>query len=537
MTPILFAIEMMEMEFNPWWPIYNPIDSQLEEVALCLAEMDAQVSSFEFSTSSVSIEDFSDVSSSSALLSSTLYGSQTHGYPFSGNHLLGILPREQCLPSVDEGDAPSNDQFLLDGGENFSEWMASDSSISSQQIFTEDVGSQNLSPISREVSVDVPSIQASLVLPAEYVEVDDQLVILHLLKAYGDAMGSEQMELAEEIIRRLKDKASPTGNSLERLAFYLAVALDKQANYLGQESSKNYEAAFMAFYQIFPYGRFAHFTANSAILEAIPADATAVHIVDFEIGNGIQWPPLIEALGRKGLRMLRLTSIKWGEEDGSCNPTTFEETKKQLWRHAMNFGLRLEVEEMDIEGLVSEIKKARVRGRKSEWLAFNCMVGLPHMGKGRSVVHVEHFLKTAKALISNEGVIAFGNGIGAEKWIEYRSFSSFFEGQMVYCHALLDSMEQFQLLEARIAMECLFVVPHLSSLSNAQEWEETVRECGSLSELGFEPQRLSRENYLEARELVSEGESSYWVRTDGEDNNQMVLGYMGAPLARAWRTP
>ena len=288
---------------------------------------------------------------------------------------------------------------MLDGVENFSEWIASDSSISSQQIFTEDVSSQNLSPISGEVSLDVPSVQASLVLPSAYMEVDDQLVILHLLKTCGDVMGSEQMELAEEIIRRLKEKASPTGKSLERLAFYLTVALDKQANYLMQESSKNYEAAFKAFYQIFPYDMFAHFTANSTILETIPANAMVVHIVDFEIGKGIQWPPLIEALGRQGLRMLRLTSIKWGEEDGSCSPTSFEETKKQLCGHAMNFGLILKVEEMDIEGLVNEIKKARERRGNSEWLAFNCMVGLPHMGKGRSLKHVEDFLMIAKALI------------------------------------------------------------------------------------------------------------------------------------------
>ncbi|XVF20352.1 hypothetical protein REPUB_Repub11eG0190800 [Reevesia pubescens] len=376
------------------------------------------------------------------------------------------------------------------------------------------------------------------------MEVDDQLIILHLLKACGDAMGSEQMELAEEIIRRLKEMQSPTGRSLERLEFYLTLALDKQANYLMEESSKNYEAAFKAFYQIFPYGRFAHFSANSAILEAIPDDAKVVHIVDFEIGKGIQWPPLIEALGRQGLRMLRLTSMKWGEEDATTN---FEETKKQLCRHAMNFGLRFEIEEMEMEGLVNQIKMARERQERSEWLAFNCMVGLLHMGKGRSVKHVEDFLTTAKALIRNpheicnggskRGVIILGNGIGIEKWMDYRSFDSFFEAQMIYFQALLESMEQFQLLEARIAMECLFVVPHLSSLANALKWEETTRECGSLTELSLEPRRMSWENYLEATELVREGESSYWVRTEGEDNNQMILGYMGAPLVRvsSWR--
>ncbi|XVE58990.1 hypothetical protein DITRI_Ditri05aG0008200 [Diplodiscus trichospermus] len=476
--------------------------------------MDAQ--SFEFSNSSVSIEDFSDISSSS-LLSSTLYGNETYSWPFLGNHLQA-------------------EDVMLDGVENFSEWMASDSSMSSQQIFTEDVSSQNLSPISCEVALDVPSVQASLVVPAADMELDDQLIIFHLLKACGDAMGSEQMELSEEIIRRLKEKAFPTGKSLERLAFYLTLALDKQENYLMQESSKNYEAAFKAFYQIFPYGRFAHFTANSAILEAIPANATAVHIVDFDIGKGIQWPPLIEALGMQGLRMLRLTSMKWGEEDGSCSPTTFEGTKKQLCGHAMNFGLRLRMEEMDIDGLVNDVKKGSQRQGSSEWLAFNCMVGLPHMGNGRSSKHVEDFLMTAKALIrspdetdgSNRGVITLGNST---------SFNSYSEAQTVYFQALLDSMEQFQLLEARIAMECLFVAPHLSSLSNAQEWEKTTREYGSPRELGLKPQRMSWENYVEARELVKEGESSYWVRTEGEDNNQIVLGYMGAPLVRvsSWR--
>ena len=96
--------------------------------------------------------------------------------------------------------------------------------------------------------MDVPSVQASLGLPSAYMEVDDQLVILHLLKTCGDAMGSEQMELAEEIIRRLKEKASPTGKSIERVAFCLTLASDKQANYLMQELSKNYQAAFKAFY-------------------------------------------------------------------------------------------------------------------------------------------------------------------------------------------------------------------------------------------------------------------------------------------------
>ncbi|KAK8697981.1 hypothetical protein V6N13_114113 [Hibiscus sabdariffa] len=445
------------MDFHhPFWPTYNPVGSPFEEEAFFLAEMDAHVNCFRFSTSSVSIEDFSDISSS------TPKGSETYSSQFLGNHLPGILPR------FHEGDTP-NDQFRLDGVENYSEWMVSDSSISSQQIPMENV---HLSSTSGEISMDgLTSIQPFLVLPDENMEIDNQQSILHLLKACGDAMGSEQMELAGEIIKRLKEKASPTRKSIERLAFYLTLPLDNQANYLIQESRKNQEAAFKAFYQIFPYGRFAHFTANSTILEAFPACATVLHIVDFDIGKGIQWPPLIETLGRQGLQRLRLTAIRWEEENGSCTTTVFEDTKKQLCKHAKNFGLRLEVEETDIQGLVSKVKS------DSEWLAFNCMVGLPHMEKW-SVKHVEEFLTTAKAMIGNDkrkGTITLGDGIGIEKWTDHTSFDSFFEAQPVYFQALLDSMEQFPFLEARIAMECLFVVPHLCPLANAPQWKETWR--------------------------------------------------------------
>ncbi|MBA0554834.1 hypothetical protein Golob_013914 [Gossypium lobatum] len=498
----------MQMEFHASWPTYNPIGLPIEDEGFGLADMDALVNSFKFSTSSVSIEDFSDISSS------TPYGDEAYSSHFLSTHFPGILQW------VNEGDTP-NDQFSLDGVENYC----------SEQMFMEDVSCQNLSPTSGEISMDViPLVQAYLVLPDESMEIDNQTSILHLLKACGDAMGSKQMELAQEIIRRLNEKASPTGKSIERLAFYLTLSLDKQANYLMQEASKNYDAAFNALYQIFPYGRFAHFTANSAILESIPAYATVLHIVDFDIGKGIQWPALIETLGRQGLSTLRLTTIKWEEEDGSCNATTsFEETKKQLCKHAKTVGLRMEVEEMDIEGLMSKVKM------DNEWLAFNCMVGLPHMEKQRSVKHVEEFLTTAKALLrsdTSKGIITLGDGIGIKKWTDDTSFDSFFEAQLVYFQALLESMEQFQFLEARIAMECLFVVPHLCSLVNAQQWKETCSTGCSLTKLGLEPRRMSWENYLEAEELVRQAEGSCWVKTEGQNNNEMVLGYMGAPLVR-----
>nr|QFR35738.1 DELLA protein DWARF8-LIKE [Jansenella griffithiana] len=64
------------------------------------------------------------------------------------------------------------------------------------------------------------------------------------------------------------------------------------------------------FYEAGPYLKFAHFTANQAILEAVQG-CNHVHIVDFNLMQGLQWPALIQALALRpgGPPSLRLTGI------------------------------------------------------------------------------------------------------------------------------------------------------------------------------------------------------------------------------------
>ncbi|KAG2599440.1 DELLA protein SLR1-like [Panicum virgatum] len=64
------------------------------------------------------------------------------------------------------------------------------------------------------------------------------------------------------------------------------------------------------FYEAGPYLKFAHFTANQAILEAVQG-CRHVHIIDFNLMQGLQWPALIQALALRpgGPPFLRLTGI------------------------------------------------------------------------------------------------------------------------------------------------------------------------------------------------------------------------------------
>lgn len=75
-------------------------------------------------------------------------------------------------------------------------------------------------------------------------------------------------------------------------------------------SAADHAFLYHRFYEAGPYLKFAHFTANQAILEAVQGCAH-VHIIDFSLMQGLQWPALIQALALRpgGPPSLRLTGI------------------------------------------------------------------------------------------------------------------------------------------------------------------------------------------------------------------------------------
>lgn len=389
-----------------------------------------------------------------------------------------------------------------------------------------------------EVNNQVALIQPSLDLPTEGVEIDLRLVLFHLVMAYGQAIENGHNALAKAVVKHMNQTVSLVGNIMERLLHY-AFSVDLKSDYLKLECKKNFYAAYMAFYQIFPYGKFAHFAANSAILKAVHDNVKIIHIYDFDLGDGLQWCSMIEAL--KGQqRELRLTAIKWTEGESTCIPQEwkFEETKRRLIDHSSSCNVKLKVDEMMMHDFI-ESKKIKSRGDNGEWCAFNCMTSLPHMGRSRSRKNVTEFLKGAKEIIkhTHSGIITFGDGDAWEKQKMSSNFTSFLDGHLMHYEALLESIEfnfPVHLKEARTLMECLFVAPFASSHAQIQKWEET-RECcdfESAGLLGLKGRKVSEESLMEAKEMIKEGESLYGVKIEGECNNQLVLDWRGTELVK-----
>ncbi|KAL0338147.1 UNVERIFIED_CONTAM: SCARECROW-LIKE protein 7 [Sesamum angustifolium] len=344
--------------------------------------------------------------------------------------------------------------------------------------------------------------EMSLELPVDEMQVDDQLTLLHLMRAYGEARNNGEKELAEVIVKSINEKTNPLGNTMERVAYNLFQSTENQGEYLRQESSKNFVAAFKALYQSIPNGRFAHFTANSAILESVPDDAAMIQIVDFDMGEGIQWPPLIEALSGKK-KALRLTSVK-SEEECTSSCWNFEDAKKRLLAHARQYGVKLQIEERSIEDFACELMRMKKRGQGREWLVFNCWWDYHTWG---------------------------GEG---ESLNTCCSYTSYFDNLLRHYQAIFESLEgnfPVYLAEARTAMESLFLAPFMSPTGWSMDWEEMTKSRDQ-AETRLEGRKLSQESLAEAKQIVNERENSYRVTIERLRENEMVLKWKETPVVR-----
>ncbi|RWR78919.1 nodulation-signaling pathway 2 protein [Cinnamomum micranthum f. kanehirae] len=533
---------------QPTWLEYNlmhPYPNEANPHGLDL-DMVANMGNLEFSSSLTTTEDYSDISSSipyfPAIYPEELpFNSMSMTVYSGGAHV--VSPIEDYSMGLDELAHVSNDELFNCGIDDVCGWIGEnweDIPLPTHSISEEESTISSMK--SGDVSFgEIAALQPKVIGDEQGTDADNEVRILHLLKAYGEAIGMESIELGEVILQRIRNKVGPVGATMKRLGHYLSQCDNHQNDYLVQEARKNYEKAFRAFYDICPYGRFAHFRANMAILEAIPEDVQTVHIIDFDMGEGVQWPPLLEALGRH--RMVRLTSLIQREDQVNNPLLQFKVTKRRLSDYARSQGLSLKIEEMDMEKLLIEKRRMKKRGGGKEWMAFNCMVSLPHMQMQRSRKDAWEFIRAGKELLNvsntcsstprHKGVITFGcggDGVQLKKGGD-GGFGFFFDRCLLHLHALFESVEWHfppQLSLARTAMECLFVEPYVSSVACFSKWEESH---GMHLGEELEGWRLSRENFEEAKEMVR-GENLYEVRIDGEMENEMVLAWRGTPLVR-----
>eukprot|EP00249_Psilotum_nudum_P021777 c28241_g1_i1 orf=421-2349(+) len=186
----------------------------------------------------------------------------------------------------------------------------------------------------------------------EFVDLDD------LLLQSAQAVGVNNVKRAVEILKKVKQHASPYGNGAERLAYYFAEGLDARFSgtgwplYLGLLRRKPSPAEVLRATTLYmascPFSKVSHYFINQTILD-VAKGATMLHIMDLQIAGGFNYPSLIKALAERpgGPPFVRVIGIEFPHY--SMMPARTEtilegvdKTGHRLADYAANYGVPFE---------------------------------------------------------------------------------------------------------------------------------------------------------------------------------------------------
>ncbi|KAL5078683.1 hypothetical protein RYX36_007104 [Vicia faba] len=379
------------------------------------------------------------------------------------------------------------------------------------------------------------------------------LRLVHLLMAAAEALTgtNKSHHLAQVILIRLKDLVSSThGTNMERLAAYFTDALQTLLN--GTDGSTNHHklclltaphqtdllSAFQLLQDMSPYVKFAHFTANQAILEAVTHERR-VHVIDYDIMEGAQWASLIQSLSSRKDGVpgphLRITALSRNKERGSGRRSiaTVQETGKRLTAFAASVGQPFSFHQCRLEA-EETFRASSLKLVRGEALVFNCVMNLPHLSY-RASDSVASFLNGAKELRSKL-VTLVEEEVGP---VNEAGFGGLFMDSLHRYSAMYDSLEAgFPMNKwARTLVEQVFMGPRIMG-SVAQLYmsgEEEGLDKGSWGEWldaeGFRGVNVSYGNHCQAKLLLGLFNDGYRVEELG--NNKLVLGWKSRRLLSA----
>ncbi|CAD6334918.1 unnamed protein product [Miscanthus lutarioriparius] len=209
----------------------------------------------------------------------------------------------------------------------------------------------------------------------------------HLMQC-AQAIVVNNLAFASELLEKIRCHASPYGDGSQRLALYFADGLEARLAGTGSHvyqklmekrtRAKDMLKACHLFIAVCPFSRVAYYFSNQTIAD-LSNGRPKVHIIDFGITLGFQWPSLIQRFAKRegGPPKLRITGID-APQPGFRPCAIIEATGKQLAEYAEMFNVPFEY-----QGIVSQwedICMENLNIDKDEVLIVNCMYRTKHLG-------------------------------------------------------------------------------------------------------------------------------------------------------------
>ncbi|KAK6247082.1 hypothetical protein QUC31_018647 [Theobroma cacao] len=208
-----------------------------------------------------------------------------------------------------------------------------------------------------------------------------------LLTQCAQAVTINDQRTANELLKQISQHSSASGDGTQRLAHYFANALKTRLagngapSYLPLLSNRTSAADVLKAYGVYvlacPFKKMSNFYANKKIME-VAEKATTLHIVDFGICYGFQWPCLIQRLSARanGPPKLRITGIEF-PQPGFRPAERVEETGRRLKRYCERFQVPFEYNVIAKKWETIQLEELKID--KDEVVVVNCMYRLKNL--------------------------------------------------------------------------------------------------------------------------------------------------------------
>ncbi|XP_074582632.1 DELLA protein RHT-1-like [Curcuma longa] len=395
--------------------------------------------------------------------------------------------------------------------------------------------------------------QATAALPVVVVDAQETGIrLVHALLACGEAVQQENLNAADALVKQISELAASQSGPMRKVAGYFAEALARRIyrhNPLPQSDRVALDFLHSHFYESAPYLKFAHFAANQAILEAFTG-CHRVHVVDFGLKQGMQWPALLQALALRpgGPPSFRLTGI------GPPQPDNSDELQEVGWKLTMlseNIGidfhfrgfLASSLADVEPQMLLEPEGKKGERDGGDEAVAVNSVMEL-HQLLARPGA-VEKVLGMARALRPRIMTV-----VEEEANHNGRTFLERFTESLHYYSSMFDSLENGAnggaeeeieeqqrhraMADAYLGRQICNVVAR-EGIDRTERHETLGRWRERMAQAGFEPVHLGSNAFKQANMLLAlyAGGDGFQVE---EAEGCLTLGWHTRPLiaTSAW---
>ncbi|KAJ3700381.1 hypothetical protein LUZ61_004086 [Rhynchospora tenuis] len=254
--------------------------------------------------------------------------------------------------------------------------------------------------------------------------------------------------------------------------------------------------AFMEFCRTLPIYQFAHFTANQEIIEAFEEEVAInegrIHVVDFDVAYGFQWPSLIQSLSdmAKTSRAISLTLTGYfrNEEDITVTKDRLESFANGCPNLSFKF-----------EGILRDSRSINIHVEAKSTLVVNFPFRLQNL---RTSQEIKDTLASVYSM--NPSLVVLVEKADNQR----RSFLPKFMELLYFYSAIFDSLNDFLPLESkeRLNIEKYHLAKEIKLEIGQGHIEETFGQENSWKEtmrfLGFEGKKMSSRSLSQAKLLL-----------------------------------